>query len=104
MMANAHPNVVNAIITSLMQIILHDRKSISGVTKMTSTTNEEKIPLIENGDMEAGEKKKENSIQDNIVMPDRFNPQIGSRNIITVPTYCPEGQRKDSRGRCRIVM
>ncbi|KYN22141.1 hypothetical protein ALC57_05418 [Trachymyrmex cornetzi] len=103
-MANAHSNVVNAIITSLMRIILHDRKSISGATKMTSTTNEEKIPRIENGDMEAGEKKKENSVQDNIVMPDRFIPQIESRNIIRVPTYCPEGQKKDSRGRCRIVI
>ncbi|XP_012055148.1 PREDICTED: uncharacterized protein LOC105618217 [Atta cephalotes] len=79
-------------------------KDYNGVTKMTSTTNEKKIPLIENGDMKAGEKKKENNIQDNIVMSGRFSPQIGSRNIITVPTYCPEGQRKDSRGRCRIVM
>ncbi|XP_018345967.1 PREDICTED: uncharacterized protein LOC108750751 isoform X1 [Trachymyrmex septentrionalis] len=79
-------------------------KDYNGATKMTSTTNEEKIPRIENGDMETEEKKKENSVQDNIVMPDRFIPQIGSRNIITVPTYCPEGQRKDSRGRCRIVI
>lgn len=71
---------------------------------MTSTTDERKIPRIENGDMEAGEKGKENGVQDNIVMPDRFIPQIGSRNIITVPTYCPEGQRKDSKGRCRTVM
>ncbi|KYQ46613.1 hypothetical protein ALC60_14362, partial [Trachymyrmex zeteki] len=101
---DVHPNVVNAIIISLIRIILHDRKSISGATRMTSTTNEKKIPRIENGDMEAEEKEKENNIQDNIVMPDRFIPQIESRNIITIPTYCPEGQRKDSRGRCRIVI
>ncbi|XP_018315932.1 uncharacterized protein [Mycetomoellerius zeteki] len=79
-------------------------KDYNGATRMTSTTNEKKIPRIENGDMEAEEKEKENNIQDNIVMPDRFIPQIESRNIITIPTYCPEGQRKDSRGRCRIVI
>lgn len=86
-----------------MRIILYGRKSISGATKMTSTEDEKKIPRIENGGTEAREKEKENA-EDNIVMPDKFVPQIGSRNIFTVPTHCPEGQREDSRGRCRIVM
>jgi len=72
--------------------------------KVTSTTDEKKIPQIDNGDMEAKKKKKENDVQDNIVMPDRLIPQIGSRNIITVPTYCPNGQREDSRGRCRTII
>lgn len=85
---------------------MYGHKSISGAAKMTSTTDEKKLPRIENGDMEAREKEKENDIQDNIVMPDRLIPQIGSRNIIAFPTYssCPEGQREDSRGRCRTVM
>lgn len=86
-----------------MRIILYARKSISGATKMTSAKDKKEIPRIENGDMEAREKEKEN-VQDNIVMPDKVVPQIGSRNIFTVPTHCPEGQREDSRGRCRTVM
>lgn len=87
-----------------MRIILYGYKSISGAAKVTSTKDEKKIPRIENGDMEAREKEKENDTSDDIVMPDRFIPQIESRNIITVPTYCPEGQRQDSRGRCRTIM
>lgn len=72
-------------------------------------TDEKKVPRIENNDMENNdtrEKEGENNddVQDNIVMPDGFIPQIGSRNIITAPTYCPKGQKKDSRGRCRTVM
>ncbi|XP_011881636.1 PREDICTED: uncharacterized protein LOC105569629 [Vollenhovia emeryi] len=75
-----------------------------GAAKVTPAKDEKKIPRIENGDMEAREKEKENDVSDNIVMPDGFIPQIGFRNIITVPTYCPEGQREDSRGRCRTVI
>ncbi|KYM99158.1 hypothetical protein ALC62_10127 [Cyphomyrmex costatus] len=101
---NAYPKVVNAIITLLMRITLHDRKLISDATKMTSTTDEKKILRIENGDMEAKEKEKENSVEDNIVMPDGFTPQIRTRNVVAIPTYCPKGQRQDSKGRCRIVM
>ncbi|KAL6255762.1 hypothetical protein P5V15_013005 [Pogonomyrmex californicus] len=72
--------------------------------KVTSTTDEKKISQIENGDMEAREEEKENGDPDNIVMPDRFIPQIDSRNIITAPEYCPKGERPDSRGRCRLVI
>jgi len=86
-----------------MRIILYGHKLISGAAKVTSK-DEKKIPQIENGDIEVREKDKENGVQDNIVMPDMFIPQIGSRNIIAVPTYCPEGQRQDSRGRCRTIM
>lgn len=71
---------------------------------MTSMTDEKKISQIENGDIEANEMEKENGIQDNIVIPNEFIPQIGFRNIFTVPTYCSDGQRRDSRGRCRTVM
>lgn len=85
-----------------MRIILYGRKSISSGTKTTSTKDKKKIPQIENGNMEARENEKE-SVQNN-VMPDKVIPQIGSRNIFTVPTHCPEGQREDSRGRCRTVM
>lgn len=35
---------------------------------------------------------------------DRIIPQIGSRNIITGPSYCPKGQRKDIFGKCRTVI
>lgn len=70
---------------------------------MTLMTEEEKIPQIENMG-EPGEKEREKDMQDNIVMPDRLIPPIGSRNIITVPTYCPEGEREDSLGICRLVL
>lgn len=68
-------------------------------------TDEKKVSQVKNDDMDTREKEEENSdgVQD-IVMPDEFIPQIGSRNIITAPTYCPAGQRKDSRGRCRTIM
>jgi len=95
------PNVANAIITSLIQIILHGHKLISDAAKLTSTTDEKKILQIENGNMEIKEKEKENDVKNNI---DRFIPPFAFRNIITVPTYCPEGERKDSRGDCRTVM
>ncbi|XP_012533323.1 uncharacterized protein LOC105834974 [Monomorium pharaonis] len=77
-------------------------KDYHGAPKMTSATNERKVSRIRNGDMKVREKEKENP--DNILMPDGIIPQIGSRNIIAVPTYCPEGQREDSRGRCRTVI
>ncbi|XP_012233971.1 uncharacterized protein [Linepithema humile] len=79
----------------------YSNKDYNAAEKVTSTTDEKKVPQIGN----AKENKKENSdAQDNIVMPDRIIPQIGSRNIIVVPEYCPKGQRKDSKGRCRVVI
>jgi len=95
------PNVNNAIITSL-RIILHGHKSISDAAKLTSTTDEKKIPQIENGNVEIKEKEKENDIEDNT---DRFS-SFGFRNIITVndQSKCPEGKREDSNGLCRTVM
>jgi len=92
---------VQMLLMSLIRIILHGHKSISDAAKLTSTTDEKKIPRIENGNMEIKEKEKENDVNNNI---DRFIPPFVSRNIITVPTYCPEGERKDSRGHCRTVM
>lgn len=38
------------------------------------------------------------------IPPDGIIPQIGSRNIITGPSYCPKGQRKDGMGKCRTVI
>jgi len=68
-------------------------------------TDEKKVSRVETDNMDTREKKKENngSVQD-VVMPDEFIPQIGSRNIITAPTYCPAGQKMDNRGRCRTIM
>lgn len=80
----------------------HSIKDHQGATKMTLMTDEEKIPQIEN--MESGEKEREEDMQDNIVMPDRLIPPIGSRNIITVPTFCPQGEKKDSLGKCKPVL
>ncbi|CAL1674843.1 unnamed protein product [Lasius platythorax] len=84
----------------------YSEQDYDAVAKVTSTTDEKKVPRIENNDMDTREKEGENNddVQDNIVMPDGFIPQIGSRNIITAPTYCPKGQKKDSRGRCRTVI
>ncbi|XP_071554703.1 uncharacterized protein [Temnothorax nylanderi] len=83
----------------------YSNKDYYDAAKVTSTKDEKKIPRIENGDMEARENEEENGRdQDNIVMPDEFIPQIGSRNIIALPSSCPAGQREDSRGRCRTVM
>jgi len=99
------PNVANAIITSLIWIISHGHKSISDAAK--PTTNEKKIPRIENGSMEIKEEEKENmeiKEKEKENNTDRFIPLFVSRNIITVPTYCPEGERQDSRGHCRSVM
>lgn len=88
-------------------IILHDfyHESISTTAKVTSTTDEKKVSPVEIDDMDTTEKERENSdsVQDTVT-PDEFIPQIGFRNIITAPTYCPKGQRMDSRGRCRVVM
>lgn len=69
---------------------------------MTSTTDEKKISQI--GNMKENEKENFDRAQDNIVMPDRIIPQIGSRNIIVVPTFCPQGQKKDRKGTCRDIM
>ncbi|XP_011266533.1 uncharacterized protein LOC105257545 [Camponotus floridanus] len=73
--------------------------------KATSMTDEKKVSRVETDDIDTGEKKKQNnaSVQD-VVMPDEFIPQIGFRNIITAPTYCPAGQRMDNRGRCRTII
>lgn len=88
-------------------IILYDfyHESISDAAKATSMTDEKKVSRVETDNMDTREKKKENngSVQD-VVMPDEFIPQIGFRNIITAPTYCPAGQRMDNRGRCRTIM
>lgn len=80
-------------------------KDYDDAAKATSMTDEKKISRVETDDIDTREKKKQNngSVQD-VVMPDEFIPQIGSRNIITVPTYCPAGQRMDNRGRCRTII
>lgn len=81
-------------------------KDYDGAEKATSMTDEKKVSRVKNDDADTREKEEEksNSGVRDIVMPDEFIPQIGSRNIITVPTYCPTGQRKDSRGRCRTII
>ncbi|XP_029177102.1 uncharacterized protein LOC114945175 [Nylanderia fulva] len=72
--------------------------------KVIPTTEEKEVPRIENNNMATREKERENNnVQDNIMMPDVI-PQIGSRNIITVPTHCPKGERRDSKGRCKTVI
>lgn len=97
-------NIYPFIITIILYSIYHEL--ISAAAKVIPTTEEKEVPRIENNHMNTREKKRENNddVQDNIMMPDGFIPQIESRNIITVPTYCPKGERKDSKGRCRTIM
>ncbi|XP_029662450.1 uncharacterized protein LOC115235055 [Formica exsecta] len=83
----------------------YSSKDYDTTAKVTSTTDEKKVLPVEIDDMDTTEKERENSdsVQDTVT-PDEFIPQIGFRNIITAPTYCPKGQRMDSRGRCRVII
>ncbi|XP_070156578.1 uncharacterized protein [Polyergus mexicanus] len=83
----------------------YSNKDYDTSTKVTPTTDEKKVSRVEIDDMDTREMEREDSdgVQD-IVTPDEFIPQIGFRNIITAPTYCPKGQRMDSRGRCRVII
>lgn len=84
----------------------YSAQDYDAAAKVIPTTEEKEVPRIENNNMDTREKEIENNddVQDSIMMPDEFIPQIGSRNIITVPTYCPKGERKDSKGRCRTII
>lgn len=42
--------------------------------------------------------------EDNVLFPEKVIPQIGSRNIVTAPSFCPKGQRKDRQGRCKPIV
>ncbi|XP_072755823.1 uncharacterized protein [Anoplolepis gracilipes] len=78
-------------------------KHYDTTVKVTLTTDEKKVSRVENDDMDKRGNERKNGTQD-IVMPDKFIPEIGSKNIITAPTFCPAGEKKDSKGRCRTVI
>lgn len=73
------------------------------ISAKTTLANDEKKLSIRFGKDGTVMRERAREDEDWIVMPDRI-PQVGSRNIIHEPTFCPKGHRLDSNNVCRPEM
>ncbi|XP_032679714.1 uncharacterized protein LOC116848069 [Odontomachus brunneus] len=76
--------------------------------KYNLATDERKLFARLKNDEKPGENAREDEDEnvddyDDIVMPDQTTG-IDSRNIIVAPTFCRDGEKPDSIGRCRPVL